>query len=439
MLQKVSYSGGQADDLDECPPERRAFKHMTPAFEDEPVELVDDDLGDDELGENELGEDILTAADVADVVTYTLDWSVQSLLEKIGTTFDINPAFQRRDAWNGTRKSLYIESLMLGLPVPQIVLAEDRHQKGRFIVLDGKQRLVTMKQFAKPNDNYKALSLGKLQFLTQFKGKTFAKIQKMEEGDAWLESFLAQPVRTIVVRNWGKAAVLYQIFVRLNQYSVPLSAQELRQALFPGEFTTWINNRSIESKAIRKARRLKAPDFRMRDAEMLLRTVAFQDRLEEYSGNLREFLDDSCELGNRNWSSRSEEFEMLAKACERAIAYTFIIFGESAFYRYEGSGTEAGYIRRFNIAVYDLMCAVFSATEIDGAAIVDNAAALRGAFEKLCVEDQRFQDTIKSTTKTEAATSERIIRYGTLVQEIIGIELSVLDSAKNLLAGTKGE
>ena len=96
----------------------------------------------DELPEYDLvNEDSLSTEALSDLVLYTLDWSVQSLLERIGTSFDINPSFQRRDAWNPERKSLYIESLILGLPVPQIVLAEDPTQKGRFIVLDGKQRL----------------------------------------------------------------------------------------------------------------------------------------------------------------------------------------------------------------------------------------------------------------------------------------------------------
>ncbi|TXK42376.1 DUF262 domain-containing protein [Nonomuraea sp. C10] len=391
-----------------------------------------DELAED-INEDELGEDVLTAADVADVVTYTLDWSVQSLLEKIGTTFDINPAFQRRDAWNGTRKSLYIESLMLGLPVPQIVLAEDRTHKGRFIVLDGKQRLVTMKQFAAPNEHFKALSLSKLQFLTQFKGKSFARIQKSEDGQEWLDNFLAQPVRTIVVRSWGKPAVLYQIFVRLNQYSVPLSPQELRQALFPGDFTVWINNRSAASSQIRRARRLKAPDFRMRDAEMLLRAVAFQDHLEDYTGNLRQFLDETCERGNQNWSSQAEHYQALANICEKAIERTFAVFGSNSFYRYEQTEKSSEYIRRFNVAVFDLMCAIFSSAEISDEDVSEHAATLRQAFEKLCAEDQRFQDSIKSTTKTEEATAGRILRYGGEVQKILDIELAIIQRASNLL------
>jgi len=131
----------------------------------------------DEIDDETDGSAALTAEDVQDVLLYTLDWSVQSLLDRIGSAFDINPAFQRRDAWAQDRKSRYIESLMLGLPVPQVVLAEDRSVKGRFIVLDGKQRLITMKQFGRPDDSFSAFKLKKLDFLKQLNGKRFDQIR----------------------------------------------------------------------------------------------------------------------------------------------------------------------------------------------------------------------------------------------------------------------
>ncbi|MFG1976458.1 DUF262 domain-containing protein [Nonomuraea fuscirosea] len=389
-----------------------------------------DPASEDEIDE-EGEDDKLTPEDLSGVVTYTLDWSVESLLERIGKSFDINPAFQRRDAWNRPRKSLFVESLMLSLPVPQIVLAEDKDHKGRFIVLDGKQRLVTMKQFAKPDEKFHPLRLGRLQFLKELAGKTFTRIQSNPDQQEWAESFLAQPIRTVVVRNWNKPAVLYQIFVRLNQYSVPLSPQELRQALYPGDFTGWINQRSIDSEVIRRARRLKSPDFRMRDAEMLLRTIAFFDRIEDYAGNLREFLDYACEVGNREWASRNVHFQTMAAACEAAINKTIAAFGpDKAFFRYDA---EYGYISRFNVAVYDLMCAVFAESTLTIDTVERTAPQLKHAFEDLCSNDSAFQDSIKATTKTPLAVAGRIIRYGTQVQKITGVTLPIIERASELL------
>lgn len=394
----------------------------------DPEELPDE--VSEEVDDLSPGED-LTAQDVESLVSYTLDWSVQSLLERIGVTFDINPAFQRRDAWDPARKSLYIESLMLGLPVPQVVLAEDKERKGSFLVLDGKQRLVTMKQFAAPDAKFKAFKLRKLRFLPQLNGKTFAEIRSSLTDSEYAESLLAQPVRTTVLRGWGRPEVLYEVFVRLNQNSVSLSPQELRQALYPGPFTTWINERSSKSEEIHRARRITREDFRMRDAEMLLRSIAFMDRLEEYGGNLRKFLDDECEAGLRDWGSRQADFLAMADACELAIRRTFDVFTErNAFLRFD----QGDYIRRFNIAVYDLMTTVLSAGELDDKAIESNGAEIRSGFEDLCRNDVRFSSSLQASTKTTAATGYRVATFAKAVSERTGIPLEVQSRAEHLLS-----
>ncbi len=389
-----------------------------------------DDIGEEE----EPGEAKLTAADVEDVLLYTLDWSVQSLMERIGSTFDINPAFQRRDAWANDRKSRYIESLMLGLPVPQIVLAEDKASKGRFIVLDGKQRLITMKQFAAPDERFSTFHLRKMEFLSHLDGMTFDDIRASLIDRDYVENLLAQPVRTIVVRNWRKEAVLYQVFLRLNQGSLPLSPQELRQALFPGNFSSWINSRSATSDPIHRARRIKGEDFRMRDAEMLLRGISFHENLEEYGGNLREFLDNMCRNGNLSWQANHHRYEAQADLIELAIHRTEEIFGKrDAFLRYERDR----YIRRFNVAVFDTMCLVLSSPELTADAIRGAGPAIKEGYEQLCRDNPKFQDALKSTTKTVLATGRRLVLFAEIVTQATGLSLSITERARPLTLTTE--
>ncbi|EPR77069.1 hypothetical protein ADILRU_0908 [Leifsonia rubra CMS 76R] len=390
-----------------------------------------EEIPDDSPDYDSAGDEGLSTEDLSGLVLYTLDWSVQSLLERIGTTFDIAPTFQRRDAWSLDRKSRYIESLIVGLPVPQIVLAEDPDKKGRFIVLDGKQRLVTIKQFASPNDDFKSFKLRNLEFANEVEGMTFADMQNSVTASEHAENFLAQPIRTIVLRNWTNPAVLYQVFVRLNQGSLSLSPQELRQALYPSEFTKWINTRSAKSDEIQSARRLKQEDFRMRDAEMLLRYVAFQESIETYGGNLRKFLDDACIDGARKWKVEGASyFEDLALRCETAIQRTELAFGvKNAFLRWDSDA----YIRRFNIAVFDLMTAVLGDPSITNAEFEKHAPAFREAFENLCDEDQEFASRLVSTTKTPSATSGRIQRFGEAAAAIVGHDLQIVGRAEAML------
>lgn len=391
------------------------------------------ELSDDLAGYDLVDDAPLSVDSLSDLVLYTLDWSVQSLLERIGTTFDINPSFQRRDAWTPERKSLYIESLILGLPVPQIVLAEDRDRKGRFIVLDGKQRLLTLKQFAAPGDEYKPFKLRKLEFATELNGSSFAEMQSTLTGMEWASNLLAQPIRTVVVRNWSEPAVLYQIFVRLNQGSLTLSPQELRQALFPSPFTRWVNSRSAESSPIHRARRIKGADFRMRDAEMLLRFVAFSEWMEDYRGNLRLFLDDACARGEAKWMASGEPyFSSLADRCERAIAAVFEIFGEvDSFLRYENGG----YVRRFNIAVFDLFTVLLGDDSATPELVTEHSAAIKDTYERLCVDDQAFQDSLVTTTKSIEATRKRFVTLGVKLEDILGVTLRSVEGARQLPAG----
>ena len=109
------------------------------------LEFIEDE---DQL---ETDEDIspLESGDFSTAVVSGNDWTTETLINQINKgNILLNPAFQRRDAWDKTRKSKFIESLVLGLPIPQVVLAESKERRGSYIVLDGKQRLLSIRQFA---------------------------------------------------------------------------------------------------------------------------------------------------------------------------------------------------------------------------------------------------------------------------------------------------
>ncbi len=396
---------------------------------DQPIEQSTFEGLEDELSPYEQVDE-LDVETLEGVVSFTLDWSVQSLLERVGTTFDVTPAFQRRDAWTIPQKSRYIESLILGLPVPAVVLAEDAATKGKFIVLDGKQRLITIKQFAAPDDTFASFKLRGMEFLPDLEGFDYAGLVADAQHSPRADALLAQPVRTVVVRNWRNPAVLYQMFVRLNQSSVPLAPQELRQALAPGPFTSWINQRSIDSQQIRMARRLKQQDFRMRDAEMLLRFVALHDRFAQYHGNLRLFLDEACFDGNDDWRARAAYYEDVAELLEQSIEVTMSVFDGDAFMRYDATG----YVGRFNIAVFDAMTLVFASLDLKAAELNSGQRLeLRRGFEGLCIDNEMFSDALTSTTKTPRNTFGRVYLWAERVQEILKRPVPIAAVAEQLL------
>jgi hypothetical protein len=87
-------------------------------------------------------------------VVYSRDWTVGTILAQIEQgNIDLNPNFQRRNAWNDEKRSRLIESLIIGVPIPEIVLAEDRERRKSFIVIDGKQRLLSILGYVHPEIN----------------------------------------------------------------------------------------------------------------------------------------------------------------------------------------------------------------------------------------------------------------------------------------------
>lgn len=128
---------------------------QTELFSDESfIEMPEAGEGVDDLAP--LNQDSISQA----VVSAT-DWTTETIISQINKgNIQLNPRFQRRDAWENQRKSRFIESLILGLPIPQLVLAESKERRGSYIVIDGKQRLLSIRQFAaEPSDTvYQQLS-----------------------------------------------------------------------------------------------------------------------------------------------------------------------------------------------------------------------------------------------------------------------------------------
>lgn len=223
----------------------------------------------------------------------------------------LDPQFQRRDAWRAQRKSKFIESLIIGLPIPQLVLAEDKNQRGSYIVIDGKQRLLSLRQFAAQQDdpNYAPLKLQGLELRADLNGKTFRELEADTDFQDEVRAFQNQPIRTVVIKGWPDENILYLIFLRLNTGSVQLSPQELRQALHPGPFVQYVDKKSGDMPGLQKIFKTSEPDFRMRDTELLVRYFAFRNFLNEYRGNLKAFLDFTCKSFNDVWDERHVEFE----------------------------------------------------------------------------------------------------------------------------------
>ncbi|MHA7281984.1 DUF262 domain-containing protein [Arthrobacter sp. TMS2-4] len=360
-----------------------------------------DDLSFD-VDENDLAEEVRPDS----TVTWGTDWTVDTIIGQLARgRFDLEPAFQRRDVWNDLKRSRFIESLLLGIPVPQLILAERRDARGKFIVLDGKQRLRSLQRFAGLDGP--SMKLKGLQVLKHLNGLTYDDFRTNPGLEPHAAAVENQVVRAVVLRDWSSEALLYLTFLRLNGNVVGLSPQELRRALHPGPFMNYVMEYSASSLSIHKFLGRKGPDFRMRDTEILIRHIALTLRRNDYRGNLRAFLDESCEAFNEDWVQHQSATVASAKGFDLAIEATIEIFGKNAFKRYSAKGYEP----RKNRAVLDIM-AFYLQHEKVREECLQRAPEVKDSFERICIEDGDFSLSLTTTTKSSEAVNNRFTKWG---------------------------
>lgn len=351
------------------------------------------------------------------------DWTTETVISQLKRgNINLNPRYQRRNAWDASRKSLFIESLILGLPIPQIILAEEQSQRGRFIVIDGKQRLLAIRQFAANTEDkeFPQLKLSGLSDRKDLNGVTYDRLTSNPDYSNDLNSFENQTVRTVVIRGWDNEKYLYSVFLRINTGSVQLSPQELRQALHPGGFSDFIDDISIQSEPLKAALKLKQPDFRMRDVELVLRWYAYKNFASEYAGDLKKFLDNATKSFNKDWEEKKDELESQALELDRALIAAREIFGDRGELR---KWNGENYERRINRAVFDIMAYYFS-DEVIRKAAVDRSADIKAAFEAECVNNREFVSSLETTTKSIQANRTRFSVWAQILNRITGIAVA---------------
>lgn len=354
-------------------------------------------------------------------VLWSTDWTAETIISQLSrNNIDLDPTFQRRSAWNEKKQSLFIESLILGLPIPQLILAEAPGRRGAFIVIDGKQRLLALRRFGADDSSsgFTPLKLRDLKELPDLNNKSYADLQQDLSLADDRAAFENASIRTIVIRNWQHEEYLYEVFLRINTGSVQLSPQELRQALHPGPFSHFVGEASADSVELQRALGLKAPDFRMRDAELLLRYIAYRNFMSEYNGNLKHFLDETTRRLNADWKTRESDVYDQYHQMNEAFRFARDTFSEKHYLRkWNGNDFET----RKNRAVFDIMLHYFSREDVRNA-LAPRQADVKRRFQELC-NDDGFRTSLESTTKSMDANRMRFNLWGDVVAELSGINL----------------
>ena len=215
-----------------------------------------------------------------EVEYYGADFPVDTLVKRMEEQEFIIPGFQRDYVWKEEEASRFIETLLLGLPSPSLFLAKDKFSK-KYLVIDGQQRLKTLQYFFQESfPNGKVFKLKKV--VQQLEGLTYSTLplsERRELGNAIIHCI-------IISESYDLQGIFY-LFERLNTTGTPLNSQEIRNAIYHGSFSELLQDLSSNE----TWRELYGKDdIRANEQEHILRFLALHFDLENYSGNMKNFL-----------------------------------------------------------------------------------------------------------------------------------------------------
>lgn len=248
--------------------------------------------------------------------------SVEAVVKKIKyEEINLDTEFQRkRSLWKNDVKSQLIESFMVQLPIPPMYF--DGKREDSWLVIDGLQRLCTLKEFVLDQ----SFVLSDLEYLTDYNGCTFNALPRIYQRrieEAQIAFYLVLP--------GTPSDVKYSLFKRINTPGLRLEPQEIRHALYQGKATKFLQELA-ENELFCKATDGDVPSERMQDREMVLRYFAIRYIGEEIykDHTLDGYLCEAMEFLNHQTSDFLVELKRLFL---NTLECCFNIFGKQAFRR----------------------------------------------------------------------------------------------------------
>jgi uncharacterized protein with ParB-like and HNH nuclease domain len=370
-------------------------------------------------------EDYAEGEDDFAIVDYDLsvtpnDFNVSTLFSYIESGTIAIPGFQRHYVWDIKKASKLIESLILGLPVPQLFLYEEARNK--LLVIDGQQRLMSIYYFKKQRfpriearselrnalqkeDSFPDQILSDDAYFTDFRLQLPAKLPNTPNPLSKLTydtlgelrfQFDLQPIRNVVVKQNSPKnddSSIYEIFSRLNSGGVNLKDQEIRLSLYHSGFYEMLMHLNTDERW-RTVLGNSIPDLHLKDVEVLLRIFAMLVDADNYSPSMVKFLN--------QFSHKCQGQDQERNRYLRELFYSFLNAAENL-------PPDAFLIKRtnrFNIALIE---AVFTAAcaeaylegrIADGHLVIEELEALK--------EDPQFLEAARSGTTQTANVRKRL-------------------------------
>lgn len=327
--------------------------------------------------------------------------TLDSLLKRIQKgEIEFDSSFQRKAGlWDKKQKSQLIESVFLRIPLPAFYF--DASDEDKWLVIDGLQRVTALKQFAVD----KTLKLQEMEFFPELNGCAYDQLPR-----AFQRRIDETVINVYLVNPSTPPNVKYNIFKRINTGGLALEAQEIRNALFQGKSTQFLQD-CAGMQCFASATGGSVKSERMLDREFVLRYVSFcYLDLNQYSGNIDEFLNEGMKYLN---CAPEAELSHIEQEFERVMDNMYRLMGRNAFRKICYDGRR----RPINKVIFESWCYVIkNLSQADADRLVRYKDKVQKEYMELC-ESKDYLSLLKSTDKK--AVYSRINRVETLVKSIL--------------------
>lgn len=314
---------------------------------------------------------------------------------------DLKPDFQRQDnIWTCPRKSRFIESLLLRIPIPVFYVAESEDEK--WVVVDGLQRTTTIYGYVTGQ-----FQLQGLEYLKRLNGKKYGDLPRH------MRRRIDETQLVVNIIEWGTPKeVMFNIFRRINTGGVSLNGQEIRHALHSGPVLEYLESLAVSEEFLQATDRSISPN-RMGDRECVLRFLSFFiNPWENYS---ERSFDSHLSRTMRQLNDMSpEEREELTTAFKKAMQAAADIFGREAFRKWRSGDKNRRPVNKPLFETWSVGLARCSKEQIG--VLVEGRESIQSHFRILLSNDSDFHQAITSSTGGATSIKKRFQAIQSLIQ-----------------------
>ena len=214
----------------------------------------------------------------------TRDYSIDFLIQKFhDDEFYIPDEYQRQYIWSDDDKNRFVESILLGLPIPFMFFSDT--EDGRCEIIDGAQRTQAMEEFIAGD-----LMLSNLKKLTLLNGFSYYDIPGY-----YRKKFDKTNMRVIVLSDDTSMEIRQEIFNRINTTGKEANASEIRRGSYRGPFMDFLMDCTKDSLFIAVCPISETMAKRYEHLELVIRFFAFLDNYQDFSHRVDNFLDEYIE------------------------------------------------------------------------------------------------------------------------------------------------